>query len=166
MTKHKPRVKFVSPLAKAQHSKFQLIVWFCPAGFKKTAYISLVHSALKYSAAVWDPYQQNDTDNLENIQKCAARFINHNYKDCSPGCVTNMLRGLRLQSLQNRRKQQKLTPFFKIVRGPTPAIPANEFLTLRNSKSLIKSRNPTNLTRSNKNCYLQIFFSSPRTTIS
>ena len=79
MTKHKPRVKFLSPLAKAQHSKFHLIVCFCPSSFRKTAFISLVRSALKYSTAVWDPYQQNDIDNLESTQRCAARFINHNY---------------------------------------------------------------------------------------
>ena len=79
---------------------------------------------------------------LENIQKRAARFINQNYKDCTPGCVTNMLRALGLESLQNRRKQQRLTLFFKIVWGLTPAIPPNEFLTPINSKRLIKPRNP------------------------
>ena len=55
-----------------------------------------------------------------------------------------MLRDLGLQLLQNKRKQQQLTLFFKIVRGLTPAIPANEVLTLINSKRLIKPRNPTN----------------------
>ena len=72
---------------------------FCPPSSRKTAYISLVHSVLEYSAVVWDPYQQNDIDKLENIQRCAARFINQNYKDRSPGHVTNMLRELGLQSL-------------------------------------------------------------------
>ena len=79
-----------------------------PPSCRKTAYISLVHSALEYSGVVWDPYQQNDTDKLENIQRCAVCFINLNYKvkDHTPGCVTNMLRNLGLQSLQIRRKQQ------------------------------------------------------------
>ena len=55
----------------------------------------------------------------------------------------------------------------------TPAIPANEFLTLINSKRLIKPTNPTDFkttnivvdharnnsqSRSNKNCCLQVFF--------
>ena len=101
---------------------------FCPPSCRKRAYISLVRSVLEYSAAVWDPYQQNDTDKLENIQRCAARFINQNYKDSTPGCVTNMLRDLGLQPLQNRRKQQGLTLFFKTVRGLNPTIPPNEFL--------------------------------------
>ena len=60
-----------------------------------------------------------------------------------------MLRDLRLQSLQNRRKQQWLTLFFKIVRELTPAIPANEFLTPVNSKRLIKPRNLTDFKTTN-----------------
>ena len=114
-----------------------------PPSCRKTAYISLVRSALEYSAVVWDPYQQNDIDKLENIQRCAARFINQNYKDCTHGCVTTLLRDLGLQSLHKRWKQQCLTLFCKIVRGLTPAIPANEFLTPVNFKRLIKPRSPT-----------------------
>ena len=66
---------------------------FCPPSCRKTTYISLVHSALEYSDVVWDPYQKNDTDKLENIQRCAACFISQNYKltkttplDVSPTC--------------------------------------------------------------------------------
>ena len=66
-----------------------------------TAYISLVRSALEYCAIVWDPYQQNDIDKVENIQRCAARFINQNYKDRITGCVTNMLRDLRVDGNRN-----------------------------------------------------------------
>ena len=85
---------------------------------------------------------------LENIRRHAACFINWNYRDCTPGCVTNMLRDLRLQSLQNRRKLQWLT-FFKIVRGLTPTTLANEFLTSINSKRLIKLRNPMDFKTTN-----------------
>ena len=82
---------------------------FCPPSCRKTAYISLVHSALECSDVVWDPYQQNDIGKPKNIQRHAARFIDQNYKDCIARCVTNMLRDLGLQSLQNRRKQQRLS---------------------------------------------------------
>ena len=41
----------------------------CPPSCRKTAYISFVRYALEYSAVVWDPYQQNDIDKLENIQR-------------------------------------------------------------------------------------------------
>lgn len=83
-------------------------LWLCPPCCRKTAYISLVCSSLENSTVVWDPYQQNGIDKLENIQRCAVCFINLNYKvkDHTPGCVTNMLRNLGLQSLQIRRKQQ------------------------------------------------------------
>ena len=91
----------------------------------------------------------NDTDKLENIQRCAVRIINQNYKDRPAGCVTNMLRGPGLQSLQNRRKQQRLTLFFKTVRWLTLANTANELLTPINSKRLIKPRNPTDFKTTN-----------------
>ena len=67
----------------------------------------------------------------------------HCHDDCSPGCVTNKLRDIGLQSLQNRRKQQRLTFVFKMVRGLTPETPANEFLTPISFKRLIEPRNPT-----------------------
>ena len=70
-------------------------------------------------------------------------------KDCTPGCVTNMLRDLGLQLLQNRRKRQRITLFFKIVRGLTPAFPAKEFLTAVNSTRLINPRNPTDIKTTN-----------------
>ena len=120
-----------------------------PPSCRKTAYISLVHSALEYSAVVWDLYQQNDTDKLENIQRCAARSINQNYKDRTPRCVTTMLRDPGLQSLQNRRKRQRLTLFFKTVRWLTPANTAHEFLTTVNCKRLIKPRNPADFKTTN-----------------
>jgi len=74
---------------------------FCPPRYSKTAYISLVRSALEYSAVIWDSYQQNDIEKVENIQRCVARFINQNYKDCTQGCVTNMLRNLRIDGNSN-----------------------------------------------------------------
>ena len=39
----------------------------CPSSCRKTAHISLLCSALEYSAAVWDPYQQTSIDKLENV---------------------------------------------------------------------------------------------------
>ena len=38
--------------------------------------MSAVPCKLQYSAVVWDPYQQNDTDEPENTQQCAAGYIN------------------------------------------------------------------------------------------
>ena len=65
-------------------------------------------------------------------------------------------------------------------RGLTPTISASEFWTLINSKGLVQPRNPTDFTttnrpckkqlsvlqsRFNKNCYQQILYLFPRTTI-
>ena len=43
---------------------------------------------------------------LENIRRHAACFINGNYRDCTPGCVTTMLRRLGLQSLHQPQVQR------------------------------------------------------------
>ena len=47
-----------------------------------------------------------------------------------PGCVINtMLRHkLDLTTLQDRRKQQRLSFFYEVVEGPVPAMPVQQFL--------------------------------------
>ena len=43
-------------------------------------YMSLVHSTMKYSVTIWDPYHQKDIDKLCKIKKMAARFIANYYR--------------------------------------------------------------------------------------
>ena len=100
---------------------------------RKAAYISLVRSLLEYSAVVWDPYQKNDIDRLERIQRRAARFITRGYTSRHDGSVTNMLQRLNLPPLQDRRQNLRLTFMFKISRGLVPAIPPESYLTKVNA---------------------------------
>ena len=113
---------------------------FCPlaAGKQPTSPLSALHYNTNLPANWhWQTRKHPETSSsLHRPELPRDRF---------PGCVINMLRDLGLQSLQNRRKQQRLTIFFKIVRGLTLAIPPNEFLTPIYSWRLIKPRNPTDL---------------------
>ena len=94
---------------------------------------------MEYCSVVWDPHFQCDINNLEKVQKRGARFVTQNYRDRTPGCATKMLRDLKLPTLQERRRQQRLVFFYKIVKGHTPALPAKEFLTKpTGEKRLIK----------------------------
>ena len=100
----------------------------CPEKCRKVAYISLVRSKFDYSATVWDPHFVKDREKLERVQRQAARFIKRDYKTRDAGCVTKMLQELQLTSLQERRKQQRLTLLYKIAEGMIPALPSDSFL--------------------------------------
>jgi len=45
---------------------------------KRAAYITLVRPHLEYATAAWDPYRQNQVDQIESVQNWAVRFINPN----------------------------------------------------------------------------------------
>ena len=101
----------------------------CPRECRRSAFISLVRSTVEYSSVVWDPHLKGDIDKLEKVQKRAARFVTQDYTDRTPGCVTKMLNDLQLPTLQERRQQQRLVFFYKIVKGHIPALTAEEVLT-------------------------------------
>ena len=93
-------------------------LWFCPLSRlqEKTSLHLPCPLCFRIQRCSLGPLPaKHDTNELEKIQRCVARFINQNYKDRTPGCVTTMLRDPGLQSLQNRRKQQRLTLFFKMA---------------------------------------------------
>ena len=111
----------------------------CSTSCRKNAYISLVRSTLEYGAVIWDPYTKADIDKLERIQRRAARFISHDYKSRNPGSITRMLADLDLDTLQERRKELRLTFLFKVVEGLVPAIPAAEYLEPVHQKRRIRA---------------------------
>jgi len=47
----------------------------CSQEAKNLAYLSLVRPNLVYAAAAWDPYAANDIQQLERVQRRAARFV-------------------------------------------------------------------------------------------
>ena len=85
-------------------------------------------SMLEYGSIIWDPHNQARINQLERIQRQAARFIVGYYLSREPGCITNMLHKLDLPTLQDRRKQQRLSFFHKVVEGLVPAMPVEQFL--------------------------------------
>ena len=111
-----------------------------PSDCRKTAYIALVRSILDYGSIVWDPYQAQDIDRLERIQRQSARFITGDYKSQEEGCVTNMLASLELPSLEHRRKINKLIFMYKVVEGLVPAIPPEKFLKPAKQRRQIKPK--------------------------
>jgi hypothetical protein len=49
---------------------------------------------MEYGAIIWDPYNKNDINKLENLQRRGARFITKDYKSREEGSMTKMLRNL------------------------------------------------------------------------
>ena len=88
----------------------------------------IVRSQLEYASTVWDPYKQNQIDQLEKIQRRAVRFICGNYQ--REASVTNMREHINLPTLEERRKQSRLAMFYKVSNNQI-AIPLPEYIKPR-----------------------------------
>ena len=95
----------------------------CNEAFKETAYIALVRSVLEYSCTVWDPHLDKDINQLERIQRNAARFIKNDYSRHSS--VTSLMKALKWQPLHTRRKEKRLILMFKIINNLVAIPPDN-----------------------------------------
>jgi len=88
--------------------------------------MSLVCPHLEYAASAWDPYIQyntiqyntaKDIQQLERVQRRAARFVKKDYRHTTP--VTGLLDELGWLPFFERRKHSRLTVF--IARQHTDA---------------------------------------------
>ena len=61
---------------------------------KQTEYFSIVPFGLEYATPIWDPYQKGDFNNLQFVQRTAARWVKSVY-DRKPGVVTKLLNELK-----------------------------------------------------------------------
>ena len=82
----------------------------CPRECRRTAYIAIVRSIMKYESVIWDPYTKQEITKPVSIQR-GARFITKDYKSREEGCMTKMLNELNLPTLQSRRQKQRLIFF-------------------------------------------------------
>ena len=51
----------------------------CSTDVKAAAYLSMVRPLMEYAAAVWDPHHVGDTQELEKVQRRAARWALNDY---------------------------------------------------------------------------------------
>jgi len=88
-------------------------LYHCPQGLKAKAYLTYVRPIVEYVSDVWSPYLQYHIQQLEMIQRRAARFVFNDFSKYSS--VTSLLNQLNWPSLQLRREQSSLIIFFKII---------------------------------------------------
>ena len=103
----------------------------CTKDVRETTYSTLVRPTLEYASSAWDPHQVSDVNRLEQVQRRAARFVNRNYWDRQPGCVTSMISNLGWDSLAHRRRTHRLLMLYKIQGGlvdmnPGPILRTND----------------------------------------
>jgi hypothetical protein len=65
---------------------------------KSIAYQTLVRPQLEYGSEVWSPQTKIQIDQIENVQRRAARWIQLDYDQTSS--ITDMLHSLNLQKLE------------------------------------------------------------------
>ena len=83
----------------------------CPTYITKQAYVSLVRPTLEYARSVCDPHIQKHANQLEMVQRRAARFIGRQYSRYL-GTVPTLLEDLALPTLQERRNTSRLLFFY------------------------------------------------------
>ena len=76
----------------------------CDRRVKEAAYLGLVRPLLEYASQAWDPYTDNLSNEIDKIQRRAARFVTSDYQNYDPGSVTTLLKDLGWMSLKNRRE--------------------------------------------------------------
>ena len=94
-------------------------LYSCPQEVKEAAYKGLVCPVLDYGSSVWDPIGVVLQEELESVQKHAARFATGNY-NYETGSMTGILGQLKWESLKKRRKDNRLILLFKGLKGKVP----------------------------------------------
>ena len=120
--------------------------------------MSLVRSKLEYAAGTWDPHHEYNIDKLERVQRCAARFVCHDFGPHSS--VTQMLSDLGWQQLKDRRKHIRLALLFKIIHDII-SVPHQDLLLKAESRTRSSHQFKYRTIRTSVDPYKHFFF--PRT---
>ena len=89
---------------------------------RKTAYISLVRSTMGYCGSLWDPVLKKEINMLESIQNRAVRWITRTYSRDSN--LADLKEELGLPTLEEMRRQQRLSLIFKVLNSELNVPPA------------------------------------------
>ena len=83
-----------------------------PRSTNEVAYNTLDRPQLEYATPIWNPYHKLKIQEVEKVQRTAARWTCRSWRNISS--VGDMLDELECPSLEARREQSSLTFFYKI----------------------------------------------------
>ena len=115
----------------------------------------MVRPTLEYASTCWDPHSKDLIEDIEQVQKRAARFV---YRSKEPGCVTNMLDALNWEPLSQQRAKNRVTMLHKIINNQV-AIDQNTYLNKSDTRT--RGEHKYKQIATSKNIYKYPFF--PRT---
>ena len=78
----------------------------CMPPVKEASYKAMVRPKLENATTVWDPYQLTHVNTIEQVQRQAARFVFNEYSTKTPGCISNMLKELNWDPLEQPTSTQ------------------------------------------------------------
>ena len=127
---------------------------FAPRSTKDVAYKTLVQPKQEYSAPIWNPYSKLQINQIEKVQRTAARCTCRRWGNMSS--VGEMLDELEWPSLEARRDQSSLLLVHKI-HCVAVSIEKDKYMTLAHSLKTIRSSH----TFSAQYCRYQTYTDAP-----
>ena len=85
----------------------------------------MVRPIVEYASSVWAPHTLGNINQLEFIQRRAARFCCNDFSRYSS--VTRMMSSLNLSTLEQRRNNAKLIRMYKALNGSL-CVPTDDFV--------------------------------------
>lgn len=126
---------------------------------KTQAYQALVRPTLEYCSSVWDPHSKEAIYDIEMVQRRAARYVTGRYRRRSS--VGEMLEELNWQTLEERRRTQRLSMMYKITHGLVAINPHEHMKSSLRASKRVNNSLSYQIPSARTDCYNFSFF--PRT---
>ena len=117
-----------------------------PFHLRALAYTSMVQSTMDYAASIWDPHEKTKASRLERVHNRAARWACRE-RNRGAATVDTMLAKLGWTTMEERRRRQRLTLVWKVLKGEVDVAPADVGLHLAARPDRAADPNPLKLAR-------------------